>query len=93
MTTLLVALAALNLVTFALFLRDKRRARAGRARIPEAVLLQLALLGGSPSAKLAQHLLRHKSRKQPFASRLNRIALVQGLVVIAVALLFARGML
>jgi uncharacterized membrane protein YsdA (DUF1294 family) len=78
----LLALAAVNVWTMLRFLDDKRRAVAGRRRIPEADLLGLAFLGGSPGALLARRLLRHKTRKQPFSTYLWLIAMVQaGLVL------------
>ncbi|MFD1327042.1 DUF1294 domain-containing protein [Mycoplana ramosa] len=74
--TVLLSLAVLllvNLTTFLVFWWDKEAARAGRWRIQESTLLGLALVGGSLGAVLAQRLLRHKTRKQPFRSLLNLI--------------------
>jgi uncharacterized membrane protein YsdA (DUF1294 family) len=68
-------LLALNLGTFLAFAVDKRRAGTGAGRVPELSLLTLAALGGWPAAKLAQWLLRHKTRKEPFRSMLNMVAL------------------
>lgn len=75
--TIAGALALINLWTVLRFHQDKRRAMAGRRRIPEANLLGLALIGGSPGALLARHLFRHKTRKQPFSAALYFIAAVQ----------------
>jgi uncharacterized membrane protein YsdA (DUF1294 family) len=77
MTWLLAALAVLNLAAFAAFGIDKARAREGRRRIPEARLLQLALLGGSPGAYAGRRMFRHKTRKQPFVAQLHTIAVLQ----------------
>lgn len=79
-------LLAINVVTFLSFWVDKGRARAGRYRIPERTLLLLALLGGSPAALFAQHRLRHKTRKQPFAALLFGIALLHAALVIALVM-------
>ena len=76
-------LAVVNLMTFAVFAADKRAAAGRLRRTPEATLLGLAAIGGGLGAVSAQHLLRHKTRKQPFAGRLNLI-LVGQLVVLAV---------
>jgi uncharacterized membrane protein YsdA (DUF1294 family) len=65
---------AVNLWTILRFWQDKKRAIAGERRIPESDLLGLALIGGSPGALLARHLFRHKTRKQPFSTKLYLIA-------------------
>lgn len=70
-------LLALNCWTMLRFWQDKKRAQAGDRRIPEADLLGLALIGGSPGALVARRLFRHKTRKQPFSTRLQLIAAVQ----------------
>ncbi|RZF64428.1 DUF1294 domain-containing protein [Sphingomonas populi] len=66
-----------NAWTVLRFWQDKARARAGGRRIPEASLLGLALIGGSPGAFAARHLFRHKTRKQPFSTQLMVIAAAQ----------------
>ena len=76
------ALLLVNLLTIQRFWSDKRRAVAGARRIPEADLLWLAALGGSPGALLARRAFRHKTRKEPFGTRLLLICAVQiGLLV------------
>jgi len=74
---LLIALVCINLWTMLAFWRDKKRAVAGERRFSEADLLVLALAGGSPGALLARRLFRHKTRKQPFSTRLFLIAAMQ----------------
>jgi len=59
------------------FSDDKRRAVAGARRVPEADLLALALVGGTPGAFVARRLFRHKTRKEPFSTRLMLIAAIQ----------------
>ena len=77
-----VAFAAVNLWTALRFWQDKQRAVAGQRRVSEADLLGLALIGGSPGAFLARRWFRHKTRKEPFSTRLWLIAAVQaGLVI------------
>jgi len=71
---LMVALLALNAVSFLAFGWDKAMARGGRGRIPERTLLWLAVFGGSAGSIAGQRLFRHKTRKEPFRSRLNAIA-------------------
>ena len=53
----------MSLVTFVAYYFDKRAARLGRPRTPEATLHILELLGGWPGALLAQRLIRHKNAK------------------------------
>jgi uncharacterized membrane protein YsdA (DUF1294 family) len=76
-------LLALSLAAFILFAWDKRCAIVGRRRIPERTLLMLALAGGTPGAIAGQRLLRHKTRKEPFRSRLLWIAIGQTTLVLA----------
>jgi len=71
------ALVVLNAWTMLRFWQDKRRAIAGDRRIPEANLLGLALIGGSPGALLARRWFRHKTRKEPFSTQLLLIVVTQ----------------
>jgi len=66
----------INALAFALWGVDKRRARLGQWRVPEANLLAIAFLGGTIGAKLGQRVFRHKTRKQPFAGVLNMMCLL-----------------
>ncbi len=72
-----IALILINLLTALRFWQDKRYAIAGARRIPEADLLGLALIGGTPAAFAARHLFRHKTRKQPFSTYLQLIGVLQ----------------
>jgi uncharacterized membrane protein YsdA (DUF1294 family) len=60
------ALAALNLVGFGLAALDKRRARRGGRRVPEAAFHLLAFLCAWPGMLAAFLALRHKTRKLRF---------------------------
>jgi uncharacterized membrane protein YsdA (DUF1294 family)/cold shock CspA family protein len=56
----------LNVWTFLAYWRDKWAAQKGQWRTREDTLHLWAVLGGWPVARLAQQLLRHKSRKASF---------------------------
>jgi uncharacterized membrane protein YsdA (DUF1294 family)/cold shock CspA family protein len=56
----------LSLVCFVAYAIDKRAARAGTWRVPEATLLVLGAIGGWPGAIVAQQTLRHKTIKSSF---------------------------
>ncbi len=77
LTPVYAGLIGVNVVTLALFGYDKHQAVAGRTRVPEMTLYAAALLGGSPSAVLAQGLLRHKTRKRSFRVVLAVIVVLQ----------------
>lgn len=62
-STAAVVYALMSLITFVAYYTDKRAARLGRLRTPEATLHVLELLGGWPGALLAQRLIRHKNAK------------------------------
>jgi uncharacterized membrane protein YsdA (DUF1294 family) len=70
-------LAAVNPVTFGVYVWDKAAARHRRGRIPERQLHILALAGGSPAALLARHTLRHKTVKGPFRLVFWTVCIVQ----------------
>lgn len=81
MFQIVLALLAVNGAAFLAFWRDKRLASAGARRIPERTLLWLAFAGGSLGAITAQHLFRHKTRKEPFRSQLYAIAALHALAL------------
>lgn len=62
----LLAYAALSLVTFLVYGWDKRQARLSGRRVPEARLHALALAGGFVGAWLGMRVFRHKTRKIGF---------------------------
>ena len=76
-------LVAINLLTYAAFWSDKRAAIRREWRMPERRLLLMTALGGWIGALCGQHVLRHKTRKQPFAAWLA--------VIVAINLALAAG--
>jgi uncharacterized membrane protein YsdA (DUF1294 family) len=80
---------AVNVVAYAAMAFDKARAVNNLTRIPESTLLNLALLGGSIGTVVAQRRIRHKTRKEPFRSRLAAILVFQLLALVALAVAVA----
>ncbi len=74
---LAVWLIAINLVTFAVYGIDKRRARRGAWRVPEKTLFLLPLLGGSIGALLGMRVFRHKTKHWYFVWGVPAILLAQ----------------
>ena len=66
MEILIFYLAFLNILAFGAFGADKRRARLGKRRVPEARLMLYAALGGAVGAILGMAVFRHKTRKPKF---------------------------
>ena len=79
-----IYLFIINVITFVAFACDKRAAELGRRRISERDLLTLAFIGGTPGALVAQQMLRHKTRKEPFRSTLWTLAALH-LVLLTIA--------
>ena len=77
MAVLLVYLAAVNLVAFALYGIDKAKARRGAWRISEKMLFLLPLLGGSIGALLGMRVFHHKTKHWYFVWGIPAILLVQ----------------
>ena len=66
MQILSIYLSLINALALLLMLADKQRAKKHRWRIPEAVLLGAAALGGSVGALFGMWLFHHKTRKAKF---------------------------
>ena len=76
-TVLLVWLAAINLVTFAVYGIDKAKAKRGAWRVPEKTLFLLPLLGGSVGALLGMRVFHHKTKHWYFVWGVPAILLAQ----------------
>ena len=63
---LLIYLLIVNVLTFIVYGVDKWKAHRGHWRVPEAMLLGLAALGGSVGAWLAMQKFHHKTQKKKF---------------------------
>jgi len=64
--TLVLFLAAINLLSLTIYGLDKRKAIRGRQRIPETTLLLMAVIGGSIGALIGMIAFRHKTKKLKF---------------------------
>ena len=64
----LLYIAAMSIVTFALYGADKSKARRGSWRISEKALLLASLLGGAVGGFLAMQLFRHKTKHWYFVA-------------------------
>ena len=73
----LAVLVLMSLLTAGIFVWDKRRARSGGRRVPEARLLLFALLGGAPGAYWAMRTVRHKTKHLRFRLLVPLLALAQ----------------
>ena len=80
-------LLLINIVTFLVFVIDKRRAVKRKWRIPEKTLLGLSLIGGSAGGLIAMYYFRHKIRKPAFAYGLPMMLLVQVIVILAMGMI------
>ena len=76
-TVLLVWLAVINLVTFAVYGIDKAKAKRGAWRVPEKTLFLLPLLGGSLGALLGMRMFHHKTKHWYFVWGIPLILLAQ----------------
>lgn len=78
-------LFVINVITFAAFGLDKRKAKKRKFRIRESVLLGLALIGGSLGAMAGMFLFHHKTRKPAFRIGIPVLFLLQGIIWILIA--------
>lgn len=63
---LIIYIAVLSILTWALFGIDKWKAVRGKWRIRESTLLGLSLIGGAAGGLAGMYLFRHKIRKSRF---------------------------
>ena len=78
-------LVAINVVTFLLYGIDKLKAKRLKWRIPESVLLGLAVIGGSVGAWLGMMVWRHKTQHKKFRYGIPLILAMQIAILILVS--------
>ncbi|MBQ8607673.1 MAG: DUF1294 domain-containing protein [Bacteroidaceae bacterium] len=76
-TILLFYLFGVNLLAFIVYGVDKSKARKSRWRIPETVLLMLAVVGGSVGAWMGMRVWHHKTLHLKFKYGIPFIFLLQ----------------
>lgn len=82
MKVLALYLVLINLITFAAYGIDKRKAQKNAWRIKESTLLLLAAIGGSVGALLGMQLFRHKTKHRQFTVGVPLILLAQIALVV-----------
>jgi uncharacterized membrane protein YsdA (DUF1294 family) len=88
---LIIFYVVLNLIAFLVYGSDKRRARKGKERTPEATLLLWALVGAF-GAYLGMRFFHHKTRKTKFIL-VPLMALLHFVVILWFALPYLKGYL
>ena len=84
MKLLFLYLILVNAVCFLLMLADKYKARKNLWRIPEAVLMGAALLGGSLGSLAGMYLVRHKTKHLKFTLGIPVILATQVMLLIII---------
>ncbi len=76
-----IYLVGINIVTFAAFRYDKHQAKTDGWRVPERVLLILAVLGGSIGALAGMYYFHHKTLHNNFRLGVPAILVIQILLL------------
>ena len=80
---IILVLIGVNIIAFLLCGADKYRATRKKWRIPEKVLIGIALCGGSAGALLGMYVFHHKTRKNKFRIGIPLIFVAQIIVVVS----------
>ena len=70
MKFLWIYLIIINIIAFAMFGADKRRARRRRWRIRVSLLMLVSLIGGALGGMIGMRVFNHKTRKKTFLTAL-----------------------
>lgn len=82
LTLIFAWLIFINIIAFITMGRDKKKARRGEWRTPEAKMFLQALMGGSVGCILGMIVFHHKTRKWKFRIGMPLILAVQILLVV-----------
>ena len=77
----LIYLALINIVTFFVYLKDKKAAEKGKDRVKIVTLLSLSFIGGSIGALCGMYILHHKTNKSYFTVGVPLMIVMQILVL------------
>ena len=80
---IILVLIGVNIIAFLLYGADKYRATRKKWRIPEKVLIGIALCGGSAGALLGMYVFHHKTRKNKSRIGIPLIFVAQIIVVVS----------
>ena len=58
----LIYLAVMSVITFFMYIADKKKAQKGKWRISEKALLGMSFLGGATGGYIAMNLVHHKTK-------------------------------
>ena len=78
----IIYLIIINLVGILIMYIDKRKAMYGKWRIPEKILIIIALLGGSIGCITGMNLFRHKTQKIKFILGYPTILIAEAILII-----------
>lgn len=78
----IVYLIIINVITFFAYGIDKIKAKKGRWRTPESVLLLLTFMGGAAGALAGMHLFRHKTHHKKFTILVPMMLVVWCVVIV-----------
>ncbi|MDV7699326.1 DUF1294 domain-containing protein [Chryseobacterium soli] len=76
-----IVLIFINIVCFAIFGLDKRKAVKHQQRISEKTLLILTFFGGTIGAILGMLVFRHKISKKSFLLKWGLVVLIQSVII------------
>ena len=80
---IILVLIGVNIIAFLMYGADKYRATRKKWRIPEKVLIGIALCGGSAGALLGMYVFHHKTRKNKLRIGIPLIFVAQIIVVVS----------
>lgn len=90
MIYILIYLTVINIIAFANYGIDKKKAENGEWRIPEKTLILYALAGGSLGALLGMRVFHHKTKKMKFVLVIPTILMIQ---IVAIVVIYQRWVL